>query len=269
MKINYEQLLNISNIFEPNLYEKALKKIFDYCCTITRNQKPSGGEFLPNKYITPTPKGIDLTFNEERLEFLGDGLLQSVVTELIFETFPHDAHGSLSSLRSRLVRNSTLAQVVKKMGLVNSILKYYKKVDDDDNDDMNNEFRPLTMKNAADTLEALIGASFIDRGYEETRAWIRTIYAKYNLIQQYLNEDNFLDILQMYTKSSLPKFNYTVDNQIVTISTMFQNKYYESKNKLKQKAKQEVVGKIVQDLIRQKLIPENILALRGCGQKKF
>ena len=72
----------------------------------------------------------------------------------------------------------------------------------------------------------------------------------------------------MYTKSSLPKFNYTVDNQMVTISTVFQNKHYESKNKLKQKAKQEVVGKIVQDLIRQKLIPENILALRGCGQKK-
>lgn len=265
MKINYEQLLNIPVIFEPNLYKKALKKIFDYCCTITRNQKPSG-EYSPNK--PPIIQGINLTFNEERLEFLGDGLLQSVVTELIFETFPNDAHGSLSSLRSRLVRNSTLAQIVKKMGLVNSILECHVKDNENNNDGVDvNAVRPLTMKNAADTFEALIGASLIDRGYEETRTWIRSIYAKYDLIQQYLNEDNFLDILQMYTKSSLPKFIYTVDNQMVTISTVFQNKYYESKNKLKQKAKQEVVGKIVQDLISQKLIPENILVLRGCGQK--
>ena len=179
LQINYEQLLNISNIFEPNLYEKALKKIFDYCCTITRNQKLSG-ENLP--ISTPLVKGINLTFNEERLEFLGDGLLQSVVTELIFETFPNDAHGSLSSLRSRLVRNSTLAQIVKKMDLVNSILECYVKNNNNNNNNNNDnnnnihhhEFRPLTMKNAADTFEALIGASLIDRGYEETRAWIRT-----------------------------------------------------------------------------------------------
>ena len=142
--------------------------------------------FLTNNKPQPclSPMGINLTFNEERLEFLGDGLLQSVVTELIFETFPNDAHGSLSSLRSRLVRNSTLAQIVKKMGLVESILKCYKM---DNNSNFNfNEFRPLTMKNAADTFEAVIGASLIDRGYEETRAWIREIYAKYNLIRIHL-----------------------------------------------------------------------------------
>ena len=247
MQINYERLLNISNIWESNLYDFALKKIFDYCSSLMKNEKPSEKKLFDNKI----PMGINLTFNEERLEFLGDGLLQSVVTELIFETFPNDAHGSLSSLRSRLVRNSTLAQIVKKMGLVESVLKHYKKSYENIT---SNETRPLTMKNAADTFEALIGASLIDRGYEETRAWIRQIYARYNLIQQYLNEDNMLDILQMYTKSSLPKFNYTVENQIVTISTVFQDKYYESK--------------IVQDLIKQKLIPENILALRGCGQKK-
>ena len=154
-----------------------------------------------------------------------------------------------------------MAQIVKKMGLVESILKCY-----NFNVDLT-VGHPLTLKNAADTFEALIGASFIDRGYAETRAWIRGIYAKYNLIQQYLNEDNFLDILQMYTKSSLPKFHYIIENQLVTISTVFQQRYYQSKNKLKQKAKQDVVEKIVKDLIYQKLIPENILELRGCGQK--
>ena len=180
-QINYEKLLNISTIWESNLYDFALKKIFDYCGSLTKNEKQSVGNTFCSltKNEKHSKPGINLTFNEERLEFLGDGLLQSVVTELIFETFPNDAHGSLSSLRSRLVRNSTLAQIVKKMGLVESVLKYYKI----DNNNNHNEFRPLTMKNAADTFEALIGASLIDRGYEETRAWIRQIYAKYNLIQ--------------------------------------------------------------------------------------
>jgi dsRNA-specific ribonuclease len=151
------------------------------------------------------------------------------------------------------------------MDLVNRILEFYVKEGEVVNE---HELRPLTIKNAADTFEALIGASFIDRGYEKTRAWIRNIYAKYDLVQQYLNEDNFLDILQMYTKSSLPRFNYSVENQVVTISTVFQNKPYQAKNKLKQKAKQDVVKKIVHDLMNQKLIPANILSVRGCGQKK-
>ena len=81
MRINYEKLLGISNIYEANLYDFAMKKIFDYCCSLKINEKPTA--VLPNKIV----EGISLTFNEERLEFLGDGLLQSVVTELIFETF--------------------------------------------------------------------------------------------------------------------------------------------------------------------------------------
>ena len=252
MGINFELLLNIPIIYEKTLYSFALKKIFDFC-SLNKTEKFTG-KFLQS--TTTTPFGINQTFSDERLEFLGDGLLQSVVTELIFESFPNEEHGALSSLRSRLVRNSTLAQIVKKMGIVQKIMKHYNVSDD----------RLISLKNAADTFEALIGASFIDRGYEETRTWIRDIYAKHNVIQQHLNEDNYLDILQIYTKSCLPRFKYDIDNQIVTISTTFQGKYYESKNRLKQRAKQDVVEKIVRDLIDQKLLPANILQLRGvCG----
>ena len=76
-QINYEKLLNISTIWESNLYDFALKKIFDYCSSLMKNEKPSEKNLYGNK----NPMGISLTFNEERLEFLGDGLWQSVVTE--------------------------------------------------------------------------------------------------------------------------------------------------------------------------------------------
>lgn len=249
MIFNYEKLLNIPTIYEASIYTIALKKIFDYISFIDIDIQKS----IPHKQTT-----FNLAFNEERLEFLGDGFLQSVITELIFETFPNATHGSLSSLRSRLVRNSTLALIVQKMNLVESILLHL---------NLNpEEYRPITLKNAADSFESIIGASFIDRGYQETRSWIRKIYANYDLITLFLDEDNFLDILQIYTKSSLPTFNYKNENQTISISTMFRDKYYETSNKLKQKAKQELVKKIVMDLIDDKLIPRNILVLRGCGK---
>lgn len=252
MGLNFEELLEIPIIYEAGLYKLALKKIFDFCI-LNKTENTTG------KILQQQPNGVSMTFNDERLEFLGDSLLQSIITELIFETFPNEEHGSLSSLRSRLVRNSTLAQLVNKMGFVQKIMKYFNVSID----------RIISLKNAADSFEALIGASLIDRGYADTREWIRGIYAKFNVIQQHLNEDNYLDILQIYTKSSLPRFKYDSDNhnQLITISTVFQEKYYESKNRLKQKAKQDVVEKIVKDLISQKLLPENILQLRGCGQK--
>ena len=256
-QINYEKLLNISNIYEISLYEFALKKIFDYCLFFNF-QKSSDLEI--NNNDVPHPKNkLAVTFNPERLEFLGDGFLQNVVTELIFEKFPTESHGKLSSLRSRLVRNATLAIIVKKMKIVENIMKVY-----DTKKEIHEDDRNISLKNAADTFESIIGASFIDRGYESTRSWIRNIYEKYDLINMFLFEDNMLDILQIYTKSSLPKFIYKIEYQNIIISTIFEGKFYSAKNKIKQKAKQELVGKIVKNLIDQNLIPKNILEIRGC-----
>ena len=70
------------------------------------------------------------------------------------------------------------------------------------------------------------------------------------------------------TPKKNPEANNRIESKFKSKSIYFfiQRIFLTTKNKLKQKAKQDVVGKIVRDLIAQKLIPENILALRGCGQ---
>ena len=49
--------------------------------------------------------------NNERLEFLGDSILNFVVAKLLFEKFPHSVEGDLSRLRSQLVKASTLSEI--------------------------------------------------------------------------------------------------------------------------------------------------------------
>ena len=202
------KILRIDQIYEQNLYTFALKKILDHIHL--QNVRPENSKQQLDDVIPNKESGLTFIFNNERLEFLGDGLLQSLITEMIFHMFPQEPHGSLSSLRSRLVRNSSLAQIIEKMNIVASIAALHG-IDFQ-------QLRPISVKNAADTFEALIGASFIDRGYEPTRLWVREIYKRFNIVEQYLQEDNYLDILQIYTSSSLPPFHYKVENQMVCIN---------------------------------------------------
>ncbi len=105
----------------------------------------------------------------ERLEFLGDSLLNFVAAETLFQSRPHATEGDLSRLRSRLVRDVTLAEIAVELGL--------------------GEFMRLgqgEMKSGgflresilADVLEAIIGAVYIDGGFDKAREVVRDLLLK-------------------------------------------------------------------------------------------
>lgn len=105
--------------------------------------------------------------HNERLEFLGDGVLDCVIAQDLYARFPGLDEGSLSRLRADLVREAALAEVARAIGLA--------------------EFLRLGEGEAAsgggarssmlaDALEALYGAVFLDRGYDAARAVIRHTY---------------------------------------------------------------------------------------------
>ncbi|MFW6340397.1 MAG: ribonuclease III [Wenzhouxiangella sp.] len=96
----------------------------------------------------------------ERLEFLGDSLLNMVVAELLFHDRPHASEGDLSRLRSRLVRDVTLAEVARELELGR-----YLRLGQ-------GEMRSggfLRESILADVVEALIGAVYLDGGFEPAR----------------------------------------------------------------------------------------------------
>lgn len=98
--------------------------------------------------------------NNERLEFLGDAILGSIIAEYLFKKYPSQSEGFLTELRSRIVRRETLNNVAMRMGL-NKMVQYNK------NDKGLN--RSHIFGNA---LEALIGAIYLDKGFSKTRTFI-------------------------------------------------------------------------------------------------
>ncbi len=98
--------------------------------------------------------------HNERLEFLGDGVLGCVITEELFGRFPEAAEGRLTHARAELVRESALAGIARAMGL-SEFLRLGE-----------GALRSGASGRAsilADTLEALFGAVFLDGGYEAAR----------------------------------------------------------------------------------------------------
>lgn len=103
--------------------------------------------------------------NNERLEFLGDSILQLVVSEWLFRRFPQLSEGQLSRLRASLVKGETLAEVARRYQLGDSLVLGSGELKSGGFD------RSSVL---ADAVEALFGAVLIDKGYEAARQFILT-----------------------------------------------------------------------------------------------
>jgi len=102
--------------------------------------------------------------NNERLEFLGDAVLELVVTEELFRKFPRREEGKLTVLRAALVNSKTLSEVAKELGLDKELL-----LSRGEAKDAKGKGRETISANA---VEALIGAIYMDQGYEQAKLFI-------------------------------------------------------------------------------------------------
>lgn len=109
--------------------------------------------------------------SNERLEFLGDAILSSVVAEYLFKTFPYKDEGFMSEMRSKMVSKTQLHNLAVKIGIDKLI---------DANVDKTGKSKVI-----CDAFEALIGAVFLDKGYIFTK---KIILQK--IMAVYLNIDD-------------------------------------------------------------------------------
>ncbi|MEG2178132.1 MAG: ribonuclease III [Bacteroidales bacterium] len=94
--------------------------------------------------------------NNERLEFLGDSVLSTVVAYYLYKKYPNQAEGFLTEMRSKIVSRANLNQVALKMGLHQLL-------------DFNQHANTIYKSADGDAFEALIGAIFLDKGYAFTQ----------------------------------------------------------------------------------------------------
>lgn len=98
-----------------------------------------------------------ITISNERLEYLGDAILSSIVAEYLFKKYPTKQEGFLTEMRSRIVSRSSLNKLSMKLGF-NNIIMYAKP------HDKHSKFRSI----GGNAFEAFTGALFLDRGYNFT-----------------------------------------------------------------------------------------------------
>ncbi len=103
-----------------------------------------------------TKKINGLKINNERLEYLGDAVLNLVVADYLFKRFPYKNEGFLTEMRSKVVSRSSLNKLAMKLGIQNLIVSAVGQLS-----------QPKSA--GGDAVEALIGAIYIDKGYHFTR----------------------------------------------------------------------------------------------------
>jgi ribonuclease-3 len=99
--------------------------------------------------------------SNERLEFLGDAVLGSVVAEVLFKLYPYEDEGFLTELRSKIVSRVNLNKLARKLGF-EQLIEY-------DNRVMGSSRQGSLL---GDAFEALIGAVYLDKGYNFTRDFL-------------------------------------------------------------------------------------------------
>ncbi len=105
--------------------------------------------------------------NNERLEFLGDSVLNCAIAALLFQRFPSEDEGDLSRLRAFLVKQQALYRVAQRIGFGELLLL-------GEGESRSGGFRRPSI--LADALEALIGAVYLDAGFDKARAMIGRLY---------------------------------------------------------------------------------------------
>jgi ribonuclease-3 len=98
--------------------------------------------------------------NNERLEYLGDAVLSALIADYLFKRYPYREEGFLTEMRSKMVNRQQLNEIAMRMGLKKITL--YNKSDSS-----------LKISQIfGNTLEALVGAIYLDRGYKKTAKWV-------------------------------------------------------------------------------------------------
>ncbi len=98
--------------------------------------------------------------NNERLEYLGDAILSGIVADFLFKKYPYREEGFLTEMRSKMVNRTTLNEIAIKMGLRKTT-------------NFNKYDNSLRMSQIfGNTLEAVVGAVYLDKGYKKTKLWV-------------------------------------------------------------------------------------------------
>ncbi len=162
------QIKQLISLFKKTGFEADLQQLLGY---------RTGNVLLYQTALNHRSVKDHPTENNERLEFLGDAVIGTVVADYLFKKYPYKGEGFLTEMRSKMVNRAQLNHIALQMGL-RKMTRFNK---------MDGGLR--TSQIFGNTLEALVGAIYLDKQYDFTRKWIVE-----KMIQPYLFMDDLEQI---------------------------------------------------------------------------
>ena len=167
-------------IYKIKLFSSPRKEFYSYIRNLT-GQSPIRFKLYDIAFIHKSASYVDKmgnVVNNERLEYLGDAVLGTIVAEYLYNRFPFKDEGFLTQLRSRVVNRSFLTQLTFKMKLNRYVISNANSVSE-------------SSHLYGDLLEAFIGAIYLDCGYTVTKKFvIKKIFNQHIDIQEMERTDN-------------------------------------------------------------------------------
>ncbi len=208
--------------------------------------------FVHRSYINENPN-FKLSHNE-RLEFLGDAVLELVITEFLYKTYPNP-EGELTNWRASLVNGQMLAEVAGELDL-----EKYLFLSKGETKDANSKARSYILANC---FEALTGALYLDQGYKKSQKFI----TKYLIpkLSNILSNQLYVDPKSKFQEVSQEILGITPDYKVLGESGPDHNKVFEVGVYIKDELVAKAKGSSKQEA--QVRAAETALKLKGWSEK--
>lgn len=147
--------------------------------------------------------GQDRPVNNERLEYLGDAILEATVSDVLYHHFPNKREGFLTNTRSKMVQRETLNRLAARMGMIDLL-----------HSNVNNNCHNSNL--GGNTFEALVGALYLDHGYEAVRSFVEnkmTDEKTLNIDDTANKETNFKSKLLEWAQKNKLRCDFRLDKE--------------------------------------------------------
>ena len=160
--------------------------------------------------------------SNERLEFLGDSILDAIIAEYVYNRFPNDDEGELTKIKSKLVSRKTLSLIAEEMEL-REIIRYQKG-------------RTINLNTLeGNAFEAIIGAIYLDGGYDSAKKTVNNfVFKNYLDLNKILEEEiDFKSKLYIWSQKKQLKLDFIIlseenngSNWIYSVLTIINDVHY-------------------------------------------
>ena len=165
----------VKNLFKPSKSKEELELIgfilkkFGY--------RPKDLKYFFKAITHKSFRNQEIEFSNERLEFLGDAVLDSVVADYLFVKFEDEDEGYLTRIKSKIVNRKTLSDIGESMN-IRDILRY-------------NQARSINLNTLeGNAFEAILGAIYLDGGYDSVKKSVQNyVFRNYVNINRLLEEE--------------------------------------------------------------------------------